>query len=251
MISSAKTLAPFFANDQELFLRELIPTRSELSNKLDSAIKNVGKDKRQRLRVLLDFDGAVTIQSSQLSSETKSFSDIPIVVVLDTQPTSKDNIYLQHKTTEREVYNAARKRLGIKKLLADMLLLCNALLTVSCYFSLCTDLGPITAPIDASTPFDVILYNEENQIMEASIANIAIELENPATSKLEWITPPASSGLLCGTMRRKLLEEGKIHERVITVDELKEAARQEDKVLQFRSQGVPSDFEDLIDRHVQ
>lgn len=32
-------------------------------------------------------------------------------------------------------------------------------------------------------------------------------------------------GLLAGTMRRHLLEAGELHERIITVDELKEAAR--------------------------
>jgi len=109
----------------------------------------------------------------------------------------------------------------------------------------------------------VILYNEDNEIMEATIANIAIEVPNPESGKLEWITPPVSSGtflhdsllppkgddslfwcpvgsvslnssvascvneigLLAGTMRRYLLEKGELREGVVTVDELKEAAR--------------------------
>ncbi|KAF9352449.1 hypothetical protein BGX34_012158, partial [Mortierella sp. NVP85] len=153
MIESAKALAPF-ANDQEKFLSELIPTPSEISTKLDAAIANAGKNARQRLRVLLDFDGAITIQSSQLPRETDSFED--------NHPTPKNNPFLLHKTTEREVYNEARKRNGAPQ-------------------------------SNSEEPFDVILYNEDNEIMEATIANIAIEVPNPESGNLEWITPPVSS----------------------------------------------------------
>lgn len=50
MIESAKELALFFSNDPETFLRDLIPTRSELTNKLEAAVKNAGKDQRQRVK---------------------------------------------------------------------------------------------------------------------------------------------------------------------------------------------------------
>ncbi|KAK3812057.1 MAG: aminotransferase [Benniella sp.] len=208
MIESAKALAPF-ANDQEKFLSELIPTPSEISTKLDAAIANAGKNARQRLRVLLAFDGAITIQSSQLPRETDSFEGTSIIVILDKHPTPKNNPFLLHKTTEREVYNEARKRNG---------------------------LGPISAPqSNSEEPFDVILYNEDNEIMEATIANIAIEVPNPESGNLEWITPPVSSGLLAGTMRRYLLEKGELHEGVITLDELKEAARENRRIKCFNS----------------
>ncbi|KAF9322500.1 hypothetical protein BGZ91_004270 [Linnemannia elongata] len=208
MIASAKELAVFFSNNQEAFLQDLIPTRSEISNKLDVAIRNAGKNTRQRLRVLLDFDGAITIQSSHLPSETKSFQDSSILVVLDKQATHSDNMFLKHKTTEREVYNEARTRLG---------------------------LGPVGAPMGDNVPFDVIMYNEEGEVMEATIANVAIEVENPETGALEWITPPLSSGLLNGTMRRKLLETGELKERVITVSELKKAAAEGRRIKCFNS----------------
>lgn len=55
-------------------------------------------------------------------------------------------------------------------------------------------LGPVGAPSDPQVPFDVILFNEDLEIMEATIANIAVEVENKDTGALEWITPPASSG---------------------------------------------------------
>ncbi|KAG0354872.1 hypothetical protein BG005_006156 [Podila minutissima] len=208
MIESAKELAPYFSNDPETFLRDLIPTRSELTNKLELAVKNAGKDQRQRLRLLLDFDGAVTIQSSHLPSETKAFQDGSIVVVLDTQATPKDNVFLRHKTTEREVYNEARNRAG---------------------------LGPVTALVSPDTPFDVILYNEDREVMETTIANIAVETENEETGELEWITPPASSGLLRGTMRRKLLESGEIREGVVTLNDLKKAVMDNRRIKCFNS----------------
>ncbi|KAG0323820.1 hypothetical protein BG000_002452 [Podila horticola] len=197
MIESAKELAPFFCNDPETFLRDLIPTRSELTNKLDVAVKNAGKDQRQRLRLLLDFDGAVTIQSSHLPCETKAFQDGSIVVVLDTEATPKDNVFLHHKTTEREVYNEARNR--------------------------------------ADIPFDVILYNEDKEVMETTIANIAVETENEETGELEWITPRASTGLLRGTMRRKLLESGEIREGVVTLNDLKKAVMDNRRIKCFNS----------------
>ncbi|KAG0376874.1 hypothetical protein BGX24_007067 [Mortierella sp. AD032] len=208
MIASAKELAIFFSNDQETFLRDLIPTRSEISNKLDAAIRNAGKDSRQRLRVLLDFDGAISIQSSHLPSETKGFQDSSILVVLDKQATHSDNMFLKHKTTEREVYTDARTRLG---------------------------LGPVGGPMGDNVPFDVIMYNEEGEVMEATIANVAIEVENPQSGNLEWVTPPLSSGLLNGTMRRKLLESGELRERVITVEELKKASAEGRRIKCFNS----------------
>ncbi|ORZ08469.1 aminotransferase [Lobosporangium transversale] len=208
MINSAKALGEFFATDPEKFLRDLIPTHSEISNKLDVAIKNLGRNIRQRIRVLLDFDGAISIQSSQLLSETNDFSDSSIIVVLDTEATNSDNPFLHHKTTERAVYNDARDRLK---------------------------LGPIGPPGTTSGPYDVILYNQNNEIMETSIANIAVEIVDPESGKLEWITPPLSSGLLCGTMRRYLLEKGELREGIIKVDDLKKAALEGRKIKCFNS----------------
>jgi para-aminobenzoate synthetase/4-amino-4-deoxychorismate lyase len=65
---------------------------------------------------------------------------------------------------------------------------------------------------------DVILFNERGEITESSIANVVIELDG------QIVTPPQSSGLLAGTFRAQLLEEGKICERVIYKEELQRAA---------------------------
>lgn len=92
------------------------------------------------------------------------------------------------------------------------------------------------APIDPSNPFlyhkttnrqvyeqalaasrgyaDVILWNEKGEVTESSIANIVVELDG------ELCTPPIQCGLLPGTYRASLLEQGKVKERVISIDDL-------------------------------
>ena len=64
---------------------------------------------------------------------------------------------------------------------------------------------------------DVIFWNERGEITESTIANLVVEIDG------ELFTPPITSGLLAGTFRDELLGEGKIKERVITLDEFQEA----------------------------
>ncbi|CAN5711141.1 aminodeoxychorismate synthase component I [soil metagenome] len=64
---------------------------------------------------------------------------------------------------------------------------------------------------------DVILWNERGEVTETSVANLVLPLDG------ELFTPPQNSGLLAGTFRDQLIAEGKIHERVIPVSELKQS----------------------------
>ncbi len=61
---------------------------------------------------------------------------------------------------------------------------------------------------------DVILRNEKGEVTESSIANIVVELDS------ELYTPPIPCGLLPGTYRAYLLEQGKVKERVIRKEDL-------------------------------
>ncbi len=61
---------------------------------------------------------------------------------------------------------------------------------------------------------DVILFNEKGQVTETTIANIAVEI----CGKL--YTPPVNCGLLAGTYRAWLIEQKRIWERIISLDEL-------------------------------
>ncbi len=61
---------------------------------------------------------------------------------------------------------------------------------------------------------DVILVNERGELTESSIANIALWRGG------RWVTPQASCGLLPGTLRAELLENGDLVEGILTPDEL-------------------------------
>jgi para-aminobenzoate synthetase/4-amino-4-deoxychorismate lyase len=61
---------------------------------------------------------------------------------------------------------------------------------------------------------DVILWNHKGEVTESCIANVVVELDG------ELYTPPVQCGLLPGTYRAYLLEQGKVKERVITVEDL-------------------------------
>ena len=66
---------------------------------------------------------------------------------------------------------------------------------------------------------DVVLWNERGEITESCNANIVVELEG------RLLTPPVSSGLLPGTFRASLLEQGKIHEAVLSKQAFAQASR--------------------------
>jgi para-aminobenzoate synthetase / 4-amino-4-deoxychorismate lyase len=65
---------------------------------------------------------------------------------------------------------------------------------------------------------DVILWNEREEITESSVANVVLSVDG------ELFTPPQDSGLLAGTFREELLAEGKIRERIISVEDLRQAS---------------------------
>lgn len=90
--------------------------------------------------------------------------------------------------------------------------------------------GLAVTPVDSSDRFlyhkttlrdyyseDVIFWNERGEVTESRIANVVVPIDG------QLYTPPVNSGLLPGTFRAELLAEGKIKERVITIEELQAA----------------------------
>jgi para-aminobenzoate synthetase/4-amino-4-deoxychorismate lyase len=97
-------------------------------------------------------------------------------------------------------------------------------------------IGLARSPVDASDPFlyhkttrrsvyeealrsnpgyaDVLLYNARGEVTESTIANVLVRTGG------RLCTPPVGCGLLAGTLRAWLLEEGCISERVVTVEEV-------------------------------
>ncbi len=65
---------------------------------------------------------------------------------------------------------------------------------------------------------DVILVNEQCLVTESCFANVVLDIDG------EKITPPVSSGLLNGTFRARLIVQGEIQERPVTVEMLRRAA---------------------------
>jgi para-aminobenzoate synthetase/4-amino-4-deoxychorismate lyase len=66
---------------------------------------------------------------------------------------------------------------------------------------------------------EVILWNERGEVTEAGASNVVVEIAG------RRLTPPVESGLLAGTLRAQLLADGEIEERVLTVDDLRQASR--------------------------
>lgn len=62
--------------------------------------------------------------------------------------------------------------------------------------------------------FDTILWNENNEVTEFTIGNIVIEQNGL------YYTPPIECGVLPGTYRDKLVQSGKVQEKVIYTSEL-------------------------------
>ncbi|MDK3254939.1 aminodeoxychorismate synthase component I [Blastococcus capsensis] len=64
---------------------------------------------------------------------------------------------------------------------------------------------------------DVVLVNQHGELTETTIANLALRLGD------RWWTPPTSSGCLPGVERARLLESGRLHERVLSAGDLRDA----------------------------
>lgn len=148
------------------------------------------------MRLLLGSGGDIEIQHGPLSSVSTwtslaetSQGNKPLKIILDRQPIESNSRYVTNKTTQRDIYNAARER-------------------TDCDFH-AGEQGK------EDSIFDVLLYNEQRQITETSIANIAVEMR-PGY----WVTPTLECGLLAGIFRRYLLQSGQVQEGIISIDDL-------------------------------
>jgi para-aminobenzoate synthetase/4-amino-4-deoxychorismate lyase len=75
------------------------------------------------------------------------------------------------------------------------------------------------AHYDAFTPttpgvFDTVLWNVGGEITECTRGNVAMLIDG------RWVTPPLACGLLPGIGRALALQEGRLTEAVVRVDEL-------------------------------
>jgi para-aminobenzoate synthetase/4-amino-4-deoxychorismate lyase len=105
----------------------------------------------------------------------------PQRIALARAPVDSSDPFLYHKTTNRAVYEAAR--------------------------AACPGFD------------DVLLFNEQGEITESTIANVAVDIAG------KLYTPPVFFGLLPGTLRAHLLQQGDLLERPITLEELLRSPR--------------------------
>jgi para-aminobenzoate synthetase / 4-amino-4-deoxychorismate lyase len=117
----------------------------------------------------------------QVSGLSETESSKVLKVKLAMKPVNSKDVFLYHKTTYRNIYDEAR--------------------------------------MDCPDCDDLILWNEREELTEACIYNIVVDMEG------QFFTPPVSSGLLAGVFRAWLLDQGIIRERIIKVSDLEKYSK--------------------------
>jgi 4-amino-4-deoxychorismate lyase len=84
----------------------------------------------------------------------------------------------------------------------------------------------LSSPLDSSSDSDVLMYNQDGEITETTVFNVAFYRNS------QWSTPPTTTGCLPGVMRRSLLESGRIHEDGLNVLK-KDSVHRDEWVLLF------------------
>lgn len=143
-----------------------------------------------RIRLLLQKNGSVSLTPTVIAPPE---SDLIWQIKLVNDPLHSENVFLYHKTTNRSFYDEARveaQKQFKAKMQAD----------------------------DKSPSLDeVIFQNERGELTEGSITNLFIKKNG------KLITPPITSGLLCGTLRQSLIESGEVTEAVLYKHDLESA----------------------------
>jgi para-aminobenzoate synthetase/4-amino-4-deoxychorismate lyase len=130
------------------------------------------------VRILLDPAGKMTSKSSP---HRPAQSGQNLNVRLANRSVDSADVFLFHKTTQREIYESAR-----------------------------TDLPGLD---------DVLLHNERGELTEFTVGNLVVEWGG------QLFTPPVACGVLPGTFRAHLLENGRIAERTIRIENLMECTK--------------------------
>ena len=74
--------------------------------------------------------------------------------------------------------------------------------------------------LDAHGLFETVFLNERDELTQGTITNLFLDIEEN-----RLLTPALSSGLLPGTLRRHLLEKGRVEEAVLKAEDLLRARR--------------------------
>lgn len=146
---------------------------------------NLGVLSKLRLRLLLHKNGNITITPTEIKIIA---SETVWNITLAPEVMQSKNLFLYHKTTNREFYDTPRTFMQSR------------------------------AEEERSEKIDeVIFQNEKGEITEGSFTNIFVKVKG------ELITPSIESGLLPGTLRQSLIEQGKAIEKILTLNDLQSA----------------------------
>jgi para-aminobenzoate synthetase/4-amino-4-deoxychorismate lyase len=135
-----------------------------------------------KVRVLASGEGTVALS---LSKAPRRFSlgpspaDNPVRLCIDRDPLDSGDPRLFHKVADRKHFDDRRKR---------------------------------NAGVD-----DVLCVNEEGNITESTIANVAFLIDGV------WRTPPVVDGLLAGILRERLIGEGVLEVQTVSISDALEA----------------------------
>lgn len=143
---------------------------------------NLGVLSKLRLRLLLHKNGNITITPTEIKIMA---SETVWNITLAPEVMQSKNLFLYHKTTNRDFYDTPRTFMQSR------------------------------AEEEGSEKIDeVIFQNEKGEITEGSFTNIFVKVKD------ELITPSIESGLLPGTLRQSLIEQGKAKEKILTLKDL-------------------------------
>ena len=76
-----------------------------------------------------------------------------------------------------------------------------------------------TEKIKKGLIFDEIFFNKNGELTEGSRSNIVLLMAG------QLFTPPIESGLLNGVLRQKMIDEGKLKEKKLYLEDLKKAEK--------------------------
>ncbi len=163
--------------------------KEKILNLLDmitrQAAANLGVLSRLRLRLLLHKNGNITLTPSEMKIIA---SETVWNISVATEIMQSKNLFLYHKTTNRDFYDAPRTHMQNR------------------------------AEQEGREKIDeVIFQNEKGEITEGSFTNIFVKMNG------ELKTPSIESGLLPGTLRQSLIEQGKAKEQILTLKDLQSA----------------------------
>jgi para-aminobenzoate synthetase / 4-amino-4-deoxychorismate lyase len=151
--------------------------RRKILGRLNEAAAAFG-DVRLKVRLTLGRDGTITVETLEISEPDEA---VFVRLGLAATPVDSSDVFLFHKTTNRTVYDEARKT--------------------------------------AFASDDIVLWNERGEVTETTVCNIVAEIDG------RMVTPPVLCGLLAGTFRQDLLDNGKIFEEIISKETLGRASR--------------------------